>query len=109
MTPPRKTRWKFWAGIFLLVTALAGLRVALQDPERPSVPRANAADEGVTPPAAGVPVTVIHPRKGAMDRVTTQPGSILAYKSVQLFSKVPGFLKSQTVNIGDRVTKGQEL
>jgi RND family efflux transporter MFP subunit len=66
-----------------------------------------------------VPVKIIHPAKGLMKRLSTQPGSVQAYESVRLFAKVPGFLKWQHVltdkgelrplDIGDRVKKGQKL
>ena len=55
------------------------------------------------------PVQVIHPKKGLLERLSTQPGSIQAYESVRLFAKVPGFLKKQNVDIGDRVKKGDVL
>jgi HlyD family secretion protein len=54
-------------------------------------------------------VTVIRPKKGELSRLSTQPGSIEAYESVRLYGKVPGFLKYQTVDIGDRVKEGQVL
>jgi HlyD family secretion protein len=56
-----------------------------------------------------VQVKVVHPKKGATERLATQPGSIQAYESVRLFAKVPGFLKQQNVDIGDRVKKGAVL
>jgi len=55
------------------------------------------------------------PKKGLLDRLSTQPGSIQAYESIRLFAKVPGFLKRQhhangaPVDIGDRVKKGDVL
>jgi HlyD family secretion protein len=69
-------------------------------------------------PDTKIPVKVVHPKKGALERLSTQPGSIQAYESVRLFAKVPGFLKSQNVvtakgerplDIGDRVKSGQPL
>ena len=66
------------------------------------------ADDGM-PPISNLPVTVVHPAKGGLDKTTTQPGTIQAYESVQLFAKVPGFLKSQTVDIGARVKRGEIL
>ncbi len=61
------------------------------------------------PQPVAVPVTVIHPRKGAMERLTTQPGSVHAFESVQLYAGVSGFLKTQNFLIGARVKKGQVL
>ena len=61
------------------------------------------------PRGAGVSVEVIHPKKGSLERLSTQPGSIQPYESVRLFAKVPGFLKKQNVDINDRVKKGEVL
>jgi multidrug efflux pump subunit AcrA (membrane-fusion protein) len=48
-------------------------------------------------------------KKGNQQKDTTQPAAIQAYESVNLYAKVPGFLKNQTVDIGDRVKRGQVL
>jgi RND family efflux transporter MFP subunit len=71
-----------------------------------SAPEARAQEATSAPTI--VPVKVIHPTKG-IERLSTQPGSIQAYESVRLFAKVPGFLKWQKVDIGDRVTAGEKL
>ena len=54
-------------------------------------------------------VEVIKPTLGEMDRVTVQIGTVESYEVVNLLSRVPGFLDRQTVQIGDRVKKGQVL
>jgi RND family efflux transporter MFP subunit len=79
-----------------------------------SVPNAeaHAAEPRQVAPAApseGVPVQVTYPGKGGVDRTTTQPGSVEAFESVDLYAGVSGYLKSQTVDIGDPVKKGQVL
>ena len=56
-----------------------------------------------------VRVDVAHPLKGAMLRTSTGPGSVQSYESAQLVAEVSGYLKTQTVDIGDRVTKGEML
>ena len=68
-------------------------------------------DSGEPPLADKTPLTVkvLHPRCGAMERVTVQVGSVQAYESVQLHAKVSGYLKKQEVDIGDRVKKGDKL
>ena len=81
---------------------------------------ARAQEQGQEPEQhdAKVSLAVVHPKKGLLDRLTTQPGSIQAYESVRLFAKVPGFLKWQNIvtdkgerplDIGDRVKRGQKL
>jgi HlyD family secretion protein len=61
---------------------------------------------GSTPPV--VMVDVSHPRKG-MDLEVEQPGSVHAFQTVHLHANVSGFLETQSVDIGDRVKRGQIL
>jgi HlyD family secretion protein len=51
----------------------------------------------------------VHPIRGEMKRVTVQPGSVQSYASADLYTQVSGYLKTQTVDIGDRVKVGQAL
>jgi HlyD family secretion protein len=67
------------------------------------------ASEDPPEPTGPVPVEVILPKKGAMARQTTQPGSVHAFESVDLYAKIPGFLKIQKVDIGDRIKRGEVL
>src|SRR5262245_45763233 len=59
--------------------------------------------------ASAIRVEVVRAEKGLMDRTASQPGTVQAYESVQLYARVPGYLLSESVDIGDRVKKGQEL
>jgi RND family efflux transporter MFP subunit len=56
-----------------------------------------------------VQVKFVHPRKGALERLCVQPGSVHSFASVQLFAEVAGFLKVQTVDIGYHVKAGALL
>ena len=56
-----------------------------------------------------VRVDVIKPHAGGLMRQTKQPGSIHAFESVDMFAEVSGFLKTQAVDIGDVVKKGDVL
>lgn len=105
----RAMHWKWWViGCVLAACLATGVRLSLfrekshaaTSPEDPS---------HATPSAVAVQVEVIHPRKGTMDRTTVQPGSVHAYESVQLYPGVSGYLKTQTVDIGDRIKRGQVL
>lgn len=49
------------------------------------------------------------PTRGEIHRFVTLPGSIKANQQATLYAKVPGYLKSLNVDIGDRVTAGQAL
>lgn len=66
-----------------------------------------------TPPAADAPkpveVQTAAPTRGEIHRFITLPGSIRANQQATLFAKVPGYLKSLSVDKGDRVTAGQAL
>jgi HlyD family secretion protein len=70
----------------------------------------NHDNEDEAPPAepSVVNVDVVRPVKG-MDYEVEQPGSVRAFQTVQLQANVSGFLKSQAVDIGDRVKRGDVL
>jgi HlyD family secretion protein len=57
----------------------------------------------------GIYVEVVKPQPGGMDRTTTQPGSVQAYETVQLYAAVSGYLKTLNVDIGSKVKKGDVL
>jgi len=54
-------------------------------------------------------VDVVQPQVGGVVNSTTQPGSVEAFNFENLFAKVSGYLKTQPVDIGDRVKEGQVL
>src|ERR1019366_1760110 len=56
-----------------------------------------------------VEVKTTVPARGDISRFVTLPGSIKANQQVTLYAKVAGYLKSLTVDKGDRVTAGQAL
>jgi RND family efflux transporter MFP subunit len=62
---------------------------------------------------AGVPAAVrvdaIRPVRGGVRRLTIQPGTVHAFESVDLFAKASGFLKTQVVDIGSPIRRGQVL
>lgn len=66
-------------------------------------------DDGDTEEDHAVSVETIHPTQGGIERTTVQPGTLQAYEYAYLYAEVSGFLKTQTVDIGDRVQKGQVL
>jgi len=99
-----------------ILLALGGRHVLLRD-LAPDSADARAAGGGATAeerdsepaPEEPVRVEVVHPIKGGMQRTSTQPGTVQAFESVQLYSAVSGYLQKQLVDIGDRVHKGQLL
>src|SRR4030095_11635956 len=63
------------------------------------------------PPAEAPPpvsVKVIQPRRGPITRNVTLPGEVKPYQQATLYAKVAGYLKTITVDKGDRV-KGGDL
>jgi HlyD family secretion protein len=54
-------------------------------------------------------VVVIHPQVGGIERTIQQPATIDAFETVDLYAMVSGYLKTQSVDIGSRVKKGEVL
>jgi RND family efflux transporter MFP subunit len=120
MTQPRRGSYEIWlvlAGVFV-----AGLLAAAGYYFTRGVPAATARDvEPSESPAAAEPqVEVVFPTLGEMDRTTSQPGSVRAFESVELYAEASGYLrrfgqvpgkdgKPRDLDIGDRVTRGQVL
>src|SRR5881396_1714227 len=66
----------------------------------------HSTDEPPQKAAPAVSVQVVRPRKGEITRNITLPGSVLAYQQATLYAKVAGYLKTITVDKGDRVKEG---
>jgi RND family efflux transporter MFP subunit len=77
----------------------------------PGHPSGPAGENSPAPPPSDEPATVeyVLPQKGGIARTSTQPGSVLSFESVDLYAGVPGYLRQQSVDIGDRVRQGQIL
>jgi RND family efflux transporter MFP subunit len=56
-----------------------------------------------------IAVQVTTPKPGGLERMTTQNGTVRAAGEARIFASVSGTLKSLTVDIGDRVKRGQVL
>jgi len=54
-------------------------------------------------------VTVVHPAKATDGAHLDLPGRLEAFTSAPIYAQVSGYLKSWSVDIGDRVTEGQLL
>lgn len=103
---PRASRWLF-ATILIAATAAGGWflftgKGAARTQEPTREPSSSAAAEA---PIADV----VRPRKGGIERVTVQPGSVHAFESVDLYAMVSGYLRVQSADIGSRVKSGQVL
>lgn len=56
-----------------------------------------------------VPVTVVAVQQQDLIRKITLPGTLVAFNEATLYGKVAGYVKSISVDIGDRVRRGQTL
>jgi membrane fusion protein, multidrug efflux system len=56
-----------------------------------------------------IEVKVVHPTRGEIIRYVKLPGTIRANQQATLYAKVAGYLKSISVDKGDRVQAGQSL
>ena len=86
------------AGVALLVIGLVGQGIISG-----CKPSTAESMKEATPPAA---VQVVHPKRGSITRNVTLPGEIKAYQQATLYAKVAGYLKTITVDKGDRVKEG---
>jgi HlyD family secretion protein len=110
----RTIRWVFWPTAVVLVLGTTFF-VWKYSQTRRSNNNANAAakngqdvspdtdpEEGQEQPVEPISVNVANPRRGAMERVTVQVGTVQA-DEVNLHAQVSGILKPLKVDIGDRV------
>jgi RND family efflux transporter MFP subunit len=106
-------RTRYWW--LLALSAILGTGGVVRQIEPPEAGRASAATDkkdilaAAQTERARTRVIVVAPRKGGLERTTTQPGTIEAFEFADLYAKVSGFLKKQDVDIGDTVTAGQDL
>ena len=119
---PKSRRWTWiWGGIgaasllgigFLLFVGIGKTKIPGENP--PQAGQADKSDESPSQTSddedkAAVKVKVVHPHQGGITRTTTQLAEIRFFAHVQMFAKVAGFLRSQVVDIGDTVRKGDVL
>jgi len=86
------------AGLALFVVALVGQGIISGC--KPST----AEQTKETTPA--IAVQVVQPKRGSITRNVTLPGEVKAYQQATLYAKVAGYLKTITVDKGDRVKEG---
>lgn len=104
------SRWIHWVSLGILaVVLLSGGGYLLTRPENSTTAHADEGRVEESEPPAATRVEVEYPRKGLTDRTSNQPGTVEAFESVNLYAEVSGYLKTQTVDIGDRIKKGQVL
>src|SRR5438093_6670322 len=85
-------------GLALVVAALVGQGIISG-----CKPSTTETTKEATPPVA---VQVVQPKRGPITRNVTLPGEVKAYQQATLYAKVAGYLKTITVDKGDRVKEG---
>ena len=66
--------------------------------------------DAIAPPAPPMNVEIVAPKRGEINRSITLPTyRLLPYQEATLYAKVPGYLKTITVDKGDQVKEGQLL
>jgi HlyD family secretion protein len=99
-----KSRKRLGYGMFIGCVAVGALGITV------FLTRGKTSARAAMMVAESVPrVEVIRPALGGMRRTTVQPGSVVGYESVDLYAMVSGYLKTQAVDIGSRIRKGEVL
>ena len=109
-----KTRSPFLPRLITAAVLTAATLAAIGHPARSDEATAARQDRPAGkvdpgPPKGGAHVAVATEpvRKTDLRRTTTQAATVHAYESVDLYSRVSGYLKSLKVDIGDVVKRGQ--
>ena len=89
------------------VSTFAGVMLSLAMSAGCSGPVGGTAEENGAGPVATVEVVV--PRREAVVRTIGLSATVEAYETAPIYAKVAGYLKTISVDIGDRVSEGQEL
>jgi HlyD family secretion protein len=89
-----------------VVAAAIGLWLARGGTHSKGIASTSAAAASASPAPN---VAVVRPRLGGIPRTIQQPATMHAFESVDLYAMISGYLKSQTVDIGSRIKKGEVL
>jgi HlyD family secretion protein len=101
------TRVRSLAAVFFALPAAALVVGALGCAKPSAAPPKPAADSPAEAPRPRV--TAAKPLHKTISRKVTQPGQIEAYDQARLFAKIPAYVETYRVDIGDVVERGQLL
>jgi HlyD family secretion protein len=106
----RKLSWFFmmnpWKTLLFLVPILVvGLVAGCQGRSAEAAQTSGESSEQ----GEAVPVRVIKPKLGGLERITKQPATVQAFEIVGKYAQVSGVLANQKVDIGSKVKKGEIL
>lgn len=108
--PGNRSGWKWLSVPVLLAAAVGGAGyVFTRGPSEAAAKSVPGNPPEVSQTSGAIRVEVVRPKVGDMDRITDQPGTVLSYEAAHLYAGVSGYLKAQTVDIGDHVKPGQTL
>jgi RND family efflux transporter MFP subunit len=110
-TPDTSSTGRKWWLIPTVLVALVVLCVAAYRTSTPSgTARGAGSDEPKSEPtSSALPVEVVKPTKGTLERKTAQAGTAMAFKWIDIYAEVSGYLKERRVDIGSVVQKGDIL
>jgi RND family efflux transporter MFP subunit len=98
--------WLIPAILAILATAAAAAYLA----KSPSAATTHGTDEPRFPDiTTETHVEVVKPRKGLLERKTSQAGTVMAFEWVDIYAEVSGYLKTRKVDIGSIVKKDDIL
>ncbi len=89
----------------LVILSAAALGLA----EREAPPTKGRTPPGEKAGSQRLRVLTVTPHKGGIQRTSSQPATIEAFSFADLYPKVSGNLKKQTVDIGDSVREGEVI
>ena len=101
-----------WLGLALVILGVGGVWTYAyvgSSKERSQKEGAGRDERGDAGKSNVIKAQVVKPRRGGMERVTSQPGTIRAFEFAPLYAKVSGFVKTLIVDRGSKVKKGDLL
>jgi HlyD family secretion protein len=103
-------RWLLPLG--LIAAAIGGGWWWMHEPKShagAAIPDSASGHHGSVAGAPTVTLEVVRPRQGGIVRTSTQPGSVHWFEAAELYAKISGYLKEQSVDIGTKVKQGDLL
>ena len=97
--------WRVWLALAAAAAVVAGITVFVTTRHG----KTKESRSGTPGESGAATVRVVKPELRNMTSTVVQPGFVEAYEQTAIFSKVSGFIKEFSVDIGDKVKRGQVL
>jgi HlyD family secretion protein len=110
--------WKIPAGLVLVGGLIGGGVWYFKTAHAKQTKREAQAHDSASGESKGVPVEVVHPQPGGLEKISNMTGSVHPFEAADVYANVSGYLKSQEtvvdgktvmVDIGVHVKKGDLL